>query len=273
MILPPAPPLERDHYDVIFHQLAVRNTARWNDAVLPKPASARHDWEIFRDLGLALVRRTPWSRRRVQTTARLRLSPRRIVDAGLRIGPYRLSVGKLRRSPGGIDLGPLQPALPGALRRTSKRIDLAQPMILDDLPRLDALTTVAPGELLLIGRRHLRNNNSWMHNSARLVKGKPRHQLLMHPGDLADRDLTDGQLVTVTSAAGAVSVEVASSNDMMRGVVSLPHGFGHNHPGARLSVASQVAGPSANDITDTAFIDPTVGTAAVNGVPVTVTAG
>ena len=273
VILPPAPPLERDHYDVIFHQLAVRNTARWNDAVLPKPASARHDWEIFRDLGLALVRRTPWSRRRVQTTARLRLSPRRIVDAGLRIGPYRLSVGKLRRSPGGIDLGPLQPALPGALRRTSKRIDLAQPMILDDLPRLDALTTVAPGELLLIGRRHLRNNNSWMHNSARLVKGKPRHQLLMHPGDLADRDLTDGQLVTVTSAAGAVSVEVASSNDMMPGVVSLPHGFGHNHPGARLSVASQVPGPSANDITDTAFVDAVAGTSAVNGVPVTVTAG
>jgi len=273
VILPPAPPLERDHYDVIFHQLAVRNTARWNDAVLPKPVSARHDWEIFRDLGLALVRRTPWSRRRVQTTARLRLSPRRIVDAGLRIGPYRLSVGKLRRSPGGIDLGPLQPALPGALRRTSKRIDLAQPMILDDLPRLDALTTVAPGELLLIGRRHLRNNNSWMHNSARLVKGKPRHQLLMHPGDLADRDLTDGQLVTVTSAAGAVSVEVASSNDMMPGVVSLPHGFGHNHPGARLSVASQVPGPSANDITDTAFVDAVAGTSAVNGVPVTVTAG
>ncbi|MET9314024.1 molybdopterin-dependent oxidoreductase [Kribbella sp. NPDC003505] len=273
VILPPAPPLERDHYDVIFHQLAVRNTARWNDAVLPKPASARHDWEIFRDLGLALVRRTPWSRRRVQTTARLRLSPRRIVDAGLRLGPYRLSVGKLRRSPGGIDLGPLQPALPGALRRTSKRIDLAQPMILDDLPRLDALTTVAPGELLLIGRRHLRNNNSWMHNSARLVKGKPRHQLLMHPGDLADRDLTDGQLVTVTSAAGAVSVEVASSNDMMPGVVSLPHGFGHNHPGARLSVASQVPGPSANDITDSAFVDAVAGTAAVNGVPVTVTAG
>ena len=201
------------------------------------------------------------------------MSPRRIVDAGLRIGPYRLSVGKLRRSPGGIDLGPLQPALPGALRRTSKRIDLAQPMILDDLPRLDALTTVAPGELLLIGRRHLRNNNSWMHNSARLVKGKPRHQLLMHPGDLADRDLTDGQLVTVTSAAGAVSVEVASSNDMMPGVVSLPHGFGHNHPGARLSVASQVPGPSANDITDTAFVDAVAGTSAVNGVPVTVTAG
>jgi anaerobic selenocysteine-containing dehydrogenase len=272
VILPPAPPLERDHYDVVFHQLAVRNTARWNDAVLPKPADARHDWEIFRDLGLAMVRRTPWSRRRIEVMARLRLSPRRIVDAGLRIGPYRLSVAKLRKSPGGIDLGPLQPALPGALLHRSKRIDLAQRMILDDLPRLDLLAAVSADELLLIGRRHLRSNNSWMHNSARLVKGKPRHQLLMHPHDLAERALADGQLVTVTSAAGAISVEVASSNDIMPGVVSLPHGFGHNRPGARLTIANQVAGQSANDITDAGLTDAVAGTAAVNGVPVTVTA-
>ncbi|WP_329003939.1 molybdopterin-dependent oxidoreductase [Kribbella sp. NBC_00709] len=271
VILPPAPPLERDHYDVIFHQLAVRNTARWNDAVLPKPADARHDWEIFRELGLALVRRTRWSRRRVEVTARLRLTPRRIVDAGLRIGPYRLSVAKLRKSPGGIDLGPLQPALPGALHHKSKRIDLAQRMILDDLPRLDALNDL-DGRLLLIGRRHLRSNNSWMHNSARLVKGKPRHQLLMNPGDLAERALTDGQFVTVTSAAGSISVEVASSNDIMPGVVSLPHGFGHNRPGARLTIANQVQGPSANDVTDAGLTDAVAGTAAVNGVPVTVTA-
>ncbi|NIK56077.1 molybdopterin-dependent oxidoreductase [Kribbella shirazensis] len=273
VILPPAPPLEREHYDIVFHQLAVRNTARWNDAVLPKPDAARHDWEIFRDLGLALVRRTPWSRRRAEVTARLRMPPRWIVDAGLRIGPYRLSVRKLRRSPGGVDLGPLQPALPAALHRKTKRIDLAQRMILDELPRLDALTALSADELLLIGRRHLRNNNSWMHNSARLVKGRPRHQLLMHPDDLADRDLSDGQLVTVTSAAGSVAVEVAASKDIMPGVVSMPHGFGHNRPGSRLTVANQVQGPSVNDVTDATLIDPVAGTAAVNGVPVTVTAG
>ncbi|MFI6673430.1 molybdopterin-dependent oxidoreductase [Kribbella sp. NPDC050470] len=272
VILPPAPPLERDHYDVIFHQLAVRNTARWNDAVLPKPPQARHDWEIFRDLGLRLLSRAPMSRRKLMASARLRLTPRRIVDLGLRIGPYRLSLGKLRKSPGGIDLGPLQPALPGALHHKSKRIDLAQRMILDDLPRLEALATGNDGELLLIGRRHLRNNNSWMHNSARLVKGKPRHQLLMNPDDLAKRDLADGQLVNVSSAAGTVAVEVAASNDMMPGVVSLPHGFGHGRPGVQLSVANQVAGPSINDVTDTELTDTVAGTAAVNGVPVTVTA-
>jgi anaerobic selenocysteine-containing dehydrogenase len=271
VILPPAPPLERDHYDVIFHQLAVRNTARWNDAVLPKPAAARHDWEIFRDLGLALVRRTPWSRRRLEVMARLRVSPKRIVDLGLRIGPYRLSLAKVRRTPGGLDLGPLQPALPQALRNKAKRIDLAQRMILDDLPRLDSLAEVTADQLLLIGRRHLRNNNSWMHNSARLVKGKPRHHLLMNPDDLASRSLTDGQLVTVSSAAGSIAVEVAASNDIMPGVVSLPHGFGHGRPGALLSVANEVPGPSANDITDAELTDTVAGTAAVNGVPVTVT--
>ncbi|MFB6721456.1 molybdopterin-dependent oxidoreductase [Kribbella sp. NPDC056345] len=271
VILPPAPPLERDHYDVIFHNLAVRNTARWNDAVLAKPAEARHDWEIFRDLGTALVRRTPLSRKRLVTEARLRLAPRRVVDVGLRIGPYKLSLRKLRKSPGGIDLGPLQPALPGALFHKNKRINLDQPMILADLGRLSELQATAEGELLLIGRRHLRSNNSWMHNSARLVKGKPRHHLLMHPTDLADRSLTTGQLVTITTTAGSLAVEVASSNDMMPGVVSLPHGFGHTRSGVHLAVATQLPGISLNDLTDSALTDPISGTAAINGIPVTIT--
>jgi anaerobic selenocysteine-containing dehydrogenase len=272
VILPPTPPLERDHYDLAFHQLAVRNTARWNSAPLPRNKSARHDWEIFRDLGLELLSRSPFSRQKLLATARLRLSPARVVDLGLRIGPYPLSLRKLRKSPGGIDLGPLQPALPGALYTRNKRIDLAQAAVLDDLPRL-AAHLVAYGntdDLLLIGRRHLRSNNSWMHNSARLVKGRPRHQLLMNPADLDRRSLTDGELVEVTSAAGTLSVEVAASNDMMPGVVSLPHGFGHGLPGVRLTVASQVKGASVNDVTDDAVTDALGGTAALNGVPVQV---
>ncbi|GAA1635530.1 molybdopterin oxidoreductase family protein [Kribbella alba] len=274
VILPPTPPLERDHYDLAFHQLAVRNTARWNDAVLPRPAESRHDWEIFRDLGLALLRRTPRSRRRLIASARLRLNPKRIVDLGLRIGPYRLSVRKLRKSVGGIDLGPLQPSLPGALYTKDKRINLAAELILDDLPRAARQLLAAGNDdgLLLIGRRHLRSNNSWMHNSARLVKGKPRHQLLMHPDDLEARDLADGQLVQLSSASGSVDVEVAASKDMMPGVVSLPHGFGHGRSGALLSVANEVAGVSANDVTDAALTDTLAGTAALNGVPVKVTA-
>jgi len=202
------------------------------------------------------------------------VNPRRVVDVGLRIGPYRLSVRKLRKSAGGVDLGPLQPSLPRALRTKDKRIDLAQQLILEDLPRVRAalFASIDTGQLLLIGRRHLRSNNSWMHNSARLVKGKPRHQLLMNPDDLESRELFDGQLVEVSSASGSVSVEVAASKDMMPGVVSLPHGFGHGRTGARLSVANQVAGASANDVTDADLTDTLAGTAALNGVPVKVTA-
>lgn len=275
VILPPTPPLERDHYDLVFHQLAVRNTARWNDAVLPRPAHARHDWEILRDLGTAYARRTPmhW-RRRLIALAQLRLNPRRIVDLGLRVGPYRLSLRKLRRTQGGADLGPLQPSLPEALRNKTKRIQLAPQLILDDLARVreSLLDRPGPGEgLLLIGRRHLRSNNSWMHNSARLVKGRPRHQLLMNPADLADRELADGQLVRLASAAGSVDVEVAATDDMMPGVVSLPHGFGHQRAGVQLTIAATVAGVSANDVTDAGRTDRPAGTAAVNGVPVTVT--
>jgi anaerobic selenocysteine-containing dehydrogenase len=277
VILPPTPPLERDHYDLIFHQLAVRNTARWNPAVLQRPDDARHDWEIFRGLGLRYARHRFDRRnlRRILTAvAMLRTSPQRIVDLGLRFGPYRLSLRRLRRTPAGIDLGPLQPRLPDALRTPSKRIDLVPGVIVDGLPAVrKALLERDPGNgLLLIGRRHLRSNNSWMHNSTRLVKGRPRHQLLMNPADLEDRSLVDGQKVRLSSASGTVDVEVASTEDMMPGVVSLPHGFGHRRDGVRLSVATQVEGVSVNDVTDAALVDELAGTAALNGVPVTVTA-
>ena len=270
LILPPTPPLERDHYDLVFHQLAVRNTARWNPAALPRPAEARHDWEIARGIGLRYVRRTGVTKRSLLALAQLAMSPAWLVDLGLRTGPYRLSLRRLRRNPAGLDLGPLRPCLPGALRTRDKTIDLAPALILGDLPRLDEIG-YAEG-LVLIGRRHLRSNNSWMHNSARLVKGRPRHQLLMNPADLASRSLADGDTVRVTSAAGSVEVEVTATEDLMPGVVSLPHGFGHDRPGVRLSVASRVPGVSVNDLTDPALVDPVAGTAALNGVPVTVEA-
>ena len=275
VILPPTPPLERDHYDLAFYQLAVRNVARWNPAVLPRPADARHDWEIARGIGYRYARRT-FDRKRLKRVlpalAQLALTPARLVDLGLRAGPYRLSLRHLKRSPAGVDLGPLQPCLPGALWTKDKAIDLAPGLIVDDLPRVrSTLLDNAYGEgLLLIGRRHLRSNNSWMHNSARLVKGRPRHQLLMNPADLNERSLADGDRVRITSAAGSVEVEVAATDDMMPGVVSLPHGFGHTRPGVRLSVAAGVPGVSVNDITDPNLVDPIAGTAALNAVPVTV---
>lgn len=192
-------------------------------------------------------------------------------------GPHgdRLSLAELQRHPHGIDLGPLQPNLLRRIQTASKRIELAQPLMLQDLQRVAAeLDTLMPkqGELRLIGRRHVRSNNSWMHNYQRLVKGKPRDQLLMHPQDLSERGLQDGQLVTVRSRVGAVDVKVSASDEMAPGVVSLPHGWGHNRKGTQIETAERNAGVSANDLTDERFFDPVTGNAAVNGLSVEVVA-
>jgi anaerobic selenocysteine-containing dehydrogenase len=276
VILPPTTTLERDHYDLAFHALAVRNTTRFSPAVLAKPDDARHDWEIFRDLTLALLRRSGRSqtwRRWAVTQTRMRLSPTRLVDGLLRSGGSRLSVRALRRRPEGIDLGPLTPRMPERLMTRTKRVDLVQELPMGELPKVLALADAAGGDgkLLLIGRRHQRDCNSWMHNTERLTRGRPRHQLLMHPDDLAARGLTDGATVEVASRVGAVRVEVAASEDVMAGVVSLPHGYGHARAEG-MAHARGVPGVSINDLTDPELVDVS-GNAAFNGVPVTVSAG
>ncbi len=275
LILPPTAPLEHDHYDLIFHHFAVRNTARYSEPLFDKPAGALHDWEIFESLGARIAQRLEV---KYQPAPR----PEQIIDLGLRGGPYgamrkhpqALSLARLRQQPGGIDLGPLQPSLPQRLQHGDKRIRCAPPEVLEELRRFAGEMRGAPaaGALSLIGRRHLRSNNSWMHNSARLVKGPLRHQLLMHPQDLACRGLKSGSTVRIRSRAGEVVVEVASSDEVMPGVVSLPHGWGHDRAGTRLGVAQAHAGASNNDLTDETYLDRLSGNAALNGVPVTVEA-
>jgi anaerobic selenocysteine-containing dehydrogenase len=179
----------------------------------------------------------------------------------------------LRKHPEGVDLGPLRPTMPERLETKTKRIDMTPELVVADLDRvqaaLDAIDPVAPDELLLIGRRHKQDCNSWLHNTERLTRGKPRHHLLMHPKDLADRGLEDGAVVRVSSRVGSVDVEVSGVDDMMPGVVSLPHGYGHQVAGTRMRHASTVAGVSINDLTDPERLDVS-GNAALNGVPVTV---
>ncbi|MBW4780323.1 molybdopterin-dependent oxidoreductase [Rhodococcus fascians] len=286
VILPPTMSLERDHYDLIFNSFAVHNTAKYMPAVLPKQTDAKHDWEIFRDLSLRYKNRMAGStvdRLKARLTpksvigeARLRLSPARTLDILLRSRRKGLSLRKLRANPHGIDLGPLRPGFPQKLKTKDKRIQLIQDVVVGELPALVDLmhSSAVPkdDELLLIGRRHLRSNNSWMHNTARLTKGKARHQLLAHPNDLLQRGIEDGSMVSVTSAAGTVDIEVAASEKMMPGVVSMPHGFGHQRPGVQLSVATTVTGPSVNDITDPARVDAVSANAILNGVPVQVRA-
>jgi anaerobic selenocysteine-containing dehydrogenase len=275
VILPPTSALERDHYDLVFHLLAVRNTARFTPAVYPKPAGAMHDWEIYREVALRTARRLGAKRslrKRVSQQARMRLSPTRTIDLLLRTDASKLSLRKLAAHPDGLDLGPLQPCLPERLQTKDKRIDLAPQLVLDDLARLEtsAQAELGDGELLLIGRRHQRDCNSWLHNSERLTRGKARHQLLMHPDDLVTRGIDDGSVVAVTSRVGKVEVEVAATDTMMPGVVSLPHGYGHQLDGVRLGQAEAVPGVSINDLTDPERLDVS-GNAVLNGTPVTVT--
>jgi anaerobic selenocysteine-containing dehydrogenase len=274
VILPPTTALERDHYDLVFHGLAVRNTARFSSAVFAKPADAMHDWEIYRELATRVAaRRSRKPGRRARLTQRLRLgtSPTRQLAVLLRTG-RKVSLSRLRRHPEGIDLGPLRPTMPARLQTPEHRIDLAPPLLVGDLDRLHRWLDDRPDDaLVLIGRRHKQDNNSWFHNSTRLTRGRPRHQLLMHPHDLAERGIDDGALVTVTSRVGSVRVEAVATDDMMPGVVSLPHGYGHQVDGTRLRHATKVAGVSINDLTDPDLLDLS-GNAALNGVPVTVAA-
>ena len=288
IILPPTSPLERGHYDLAFHLLAIRNTAKFSPALFDRDSDARHDWEILVELQSridhdgAVGNLVGGAKRKL--IARF-FGPERILDLGLRFGPYGarlnpfskgLTLRKVKAAVHGIDLGPLRPCLPGRLRTVDRKINLAPDVFVRDIDRVrNRLETDSNDQLVLIGRRQLRSNNSWMHNSPRLVKGnpaKPQCSILMHPSDAADRDLKQGQEALVQSRVGAIVLPVELTNDIMPGVVSIPHGWGHDREGNRLSVAQQQPGASINDLTDELSIDPVSGTAAFNGTRVTVTA-
>ncbi|MEM8660996.1 MAG: molybdopterin dinucleotide binding domain-containing protein, partial [Pseudomonadota bacterium] len=267
IILPPTSPLEHDHYDIAFHINTVRNTARFSEAVFEPPDDSRHDWQIFGELGNRVAEL-------LGVAAKPVVPPHELIDAGLKSGPYAefgLSLDMLKENPSGVDLGPLQPQLPGRLRSPDQLIHCNTPQPLGDLRRLrEEFDQPDSGQLKLIGRRHVRSNNSWMHNFHPLIKGKNRCSLLMHPDDMRMRNIADGSDVALSSRSGSITVQVESSEDVMPGVVSLPHGYGHNRAGIRMAIARENAGVSCNDVTDDLALDELSGNAAVNGVPVEV---
>ncbi|MGA8256872.1 MAG: molybdopterin-dependent oxidoreductase [Nocardioides sp.] len=271
VILPPSSALERDQYDLVFHTLAVHNTARFTPAVFDINDDQRHDWQIFGELATRISEKlgAPLSE---EVAATLAATPADAVALLIDTGD-RTTMAEVMAQPEGVDLGPLRPTLPGRLQTDDQRIHLAPELIVADLDRvrasLDDVTPVDAGELLLIGRRHKQDCNSWLHNTTRLTRGRPRHHLLMHPDDLAARGITDGARVMVSSRVGTVEVEVTGVDDMMPGVVSLPHGYGHQLDGVRLRHASTVAGVSINDLTDPDLLDIS-GNAALSGVSVRV---
>jgi anaerobic selenocysteine-containing dehydrogenase len=263
LILPPASPLTQPHYDLHFNAFAVRRVARLSPPMRERDEHERADWEILDRLGAAHAAAAGKAWRDLPP-------PRELIAAGLARGDSGLDLAQLDAAPHGIDLGPLRPSLLSRLETASGGIECAPPLLMEELARLAAVAADAPGVLRLIGRRHVRSNNSWMHNAPRLVKGKPRHQLLMHPADLAARGLADGVRVRVSSAVGSVVTDVVATEDLMPGVACLPHGFGHGQPGTRQARAAEVAGASYNDLTDPAALDRPSGNAALNGLPIEV---
>ncbi len=283
VILPPTSTLQQSHYDVAFNLFAIRNVAKYSPPLFPREKGEKHDWEILLELTTRIAaRRGP----RAAVASRLahigasRLGPDGILDQMLRWGPYGAKSGRrgmslrlLKTHPHGLDLGPLEPALPERLMTRRKRVALSPPRIATDLRRLAAFREEAPPALSLIGRRELRTNNSWLHNSPSMVKGPARCRLWMHPEDATARGLRDGADVVVRSRTGEVTVPLAFDDSLRPGVVSLPHGYGHDLDDVALEVARrQAPGVSVNDLTDETVVDELSGTAVLNGVPVEVSA-
>ncbi|MFB7877300.1 molybdopterin-dependent oxidoreductase [Nocardia sp. NPDC056064] len=295
VILPPPRSVQSPHYDFALLQFAVRNYARYSpplvpldgrpseSAVLARLAAAvsgqphagtgeRSPIAVVDELVIAgMLHKADMSERRDELTGADSTEQR--IDLMLKLGPYgewnggELSLRTLLDNPHGIDLGPLRPRLPGALRTASGRVDLAPAPLLADVERLRARLDAAAPEMVLIGRRQLRSNNSWMHNIAGLVGGSNRCTLQIHPDDAHRLGL--GEQAEISSAAGALTVPVELTTAIMPGVVSLPHGWGHAESTTQ-SVASTHAGVNANVLTDDSVVDAISGTAIFNGVPVTV---
>jgi len=213
-----------------------------------------------------------------------RRGPERILDLMIRCGPYgaglgngpsrgngvALTLGKLEGSPHGIDLGPLEPRIPELLRTPSGKVELCPPALVGDLDRLEAALERDRDGMVLIGRRQLRSNNSWMHNVPHLVRGKDRCTMHVNPADAERLGLDDRGVAAVSSRTGSIVVPVEVTDAIMEGVVSIPHGWGHDVAGARLSVAASSPGVNSNLLADDRLVDELSGNAVLNGIPVAV---
>jgi len=290
VILPGLLPFEESHYDVAFSQLSYRNHARYSSPVLAPPPGRPAEWEILLRLAAVAEGRGAGAdvqtlddemvaedlRRRTgaqadflsQAVAQWR-GPERLLDLALRGGPYGLTLAKVKAAAHGIDLGPLAPRVPEVLRTPSGKIELAPALFLEDLKHAEADLAAPAPDLVVIGRRDLRSNNSWMHNLPVLAKGPQRCTALVHPADAARCGVTDAGSARLIGAGGhAITVEVKVSDEVMPGVISLPHGWGHDLPGIHLEVAARRPGAHLNALLDENLRDPLSGNAVLSGVPV-----
>jgi anaerobic selenocysteine-containing dehydrogenase len=301
VILPGLSALEQPHHDDLIWKFAVGSAANFSPAIFPPGDDRPEEWEIMIRLAgaclgqnaaevdvaavddgffdvLAGVQGVDGATAREQYDEG---GPVRLLDLTLRTGPFGdrygenpdgLTLEKLQANPHGIDLGPNIPCLDEVLATADGNVHLAPEYITDDVARLAARLDRPAEDLVLVSRRHIRSNNSWMHNVNVLVKGKDRCTLLVHPDDAARYHVVDGQLTRVASEAGTLDVVAEVTADIRPGVVSLPHGWGHNLPGTRLSIANEHAGVNTNVLAPGTFVDVISGNAAVNGIPVSIAA-
>ncbi len=263
-ILPPCGPLEKDHYPLFFGPLAVRNFGAYSPALLPKEPGSKADWEVVTELAAAIHGARGAAVPNIPT-------PREQLDQMLRASPAGLSLAEVEAHPNGVDLGPLRPNLAERIRTPTKKIAVVSAALAEELARFRTIMAEQPDDALrLIGRRHVRSNNSWLHNSKRLVKGPDRCTLMIHPADAVARGIADGDAVTVTSRVGQVTVAAELSDDMVRGAVSLPHGWGHGRAGVGWQTAAAHPGVSINDLTDPDRYCRLTGNAVLNATPVVV---
>ncbi len=312
VILPPPSLLARAHYDVAFYQLSIRNIANYSPPAVELEPGDMDEWEILLRLanivagqgasadphalddfvlaglvdkavqreGSVVAGRRPEELLEALSSYR---GPERLLELMLRTGPYGdgfgakpdgLSLAKLEANPHGVDLGPLKSRIPEVLRTPSGKVELAPDPIVDDVARLrGSLDHRRNGGMVLVGRRDLRSNNSWMHNLDVLVKGKERCTMHVHPDDARRLGLADGQPARVTSKAGTITVPVEVTDTVMPGVASIPHGWGHDLDDIELGVAAGRPGVNTNVLTDSTALDPLSGNCVLNGIPIEVGAG
>ena len=266
IILPPCSPLERENYDILFYTWSVRNVTRFNTPVFEKPTGAKDDYEI-----ISLLMQLWAERQKLPSPGGI--TPTMITDGILQANEKYpgLSVEYLKEHPHGVDLGPLKPSL--ALRLTSqqRKLDAAPGVFMNDLPRLLETQPHDPQQLLLIGRRHVRSNNSWMNNYHRLTKGRPHNQLLMSPADMASRGIKDGSEVCVSNDTGEIYVTATACDDLMPGIISLPHGWGQGKfSDLALRLATTLPGVNSNYLASAERYDVPSGNAVFNGIAVDV---
>lgn len=284
VILPPAWSLTEDHVDLLFANFMVRNVARWSPPVVARGTDERADWEILLELAKRLgggPTGNLWLDRGYALAERFGYGwhPDTTMELALRTGPYGdgflpwssgLNRKKLEAAPHGIDLGPLQPGLTRRIFHRDRRVHLADGPFVEAMQSLAATLAapIATDELLLIGRRELRTNNSWMHNVPAMVAGRERCVLLVHPDDARRAGVGDGEIAVLESRVHSGALRVQVSEEMRPGVVSLPHGWGHAASAPWQQVAGRHPGVSANDWTDDQQVEAIVGQSILNGVPV-----